>query len=99
MAAFNLEAGTSTESCLTMAALRIRLSISAIGSEIVTSSLTFSLPASFPYPGNPPGESQLSKTDATQAELADIGAWSAAPVAPVVLLNPVFGGTRPLGDF
>jgi hypothetical protein len=47
IASFNLDDDTNTASCLAMVALRIRVSISAIGSEIVTLSPLWliSLPA------------------------------------------------------
>src|ERR1035438_3467010 len=86
---FNLDAGTSTLGWRASAALRIRVSMSPIGSDvpIVTSPNPFSSPTGLDHAGNFTGQSQLPETDPAQVELAQIAARPPAPETPVAMPN------------
>src|SRR5580698_10717364 len=71
---FNLDAGTSTLGWRASAALRIRVSMSPIGSDvpIVTSFATSPLPTRLDHDGNLTGQGELPETDPAYIELAQI---------------------------
>jgi hypothetical protein len=77
-----LENGISQLVCRASDALRIRVSMSAIGSLIVIRS-----PARFGDAGDLARQRQTPEADATEREPADEGAWPAAQLAAVVLLG------------
>src|SRR5438552_14236661 len=83
---FTLEVGISTFSCSALLALRMRDSMSAIGS-VSTSSL---LPAGLGHAGNRALMRELAQADAAEAELLEHGARATATVAPRVVAHPVF---------
>jgi len=64
-------------SCRARAALRIRVSMSAIGSVIIKS------PAGLDHTGELPAEREQPKTDTAQLEVAVIGARAAADLATI----------------
>src|SRR5215471_4646770 len=95
---FILELGMVACSCSALLALRMRVSMSAIGS-VSTSSL---LPARLRHAGNRALVRELAQTDAAEAELAEDRTRPAAPVAARVvahlelLRSPLFDDERRL---
>src|SRR5437763_9390646 len=79
---FSFEEGIRTVSCIATLALRIRVSMSAIGSVIVIA-VPLS-PARLGDAGQLAVVRQLAETDAAQPELAEHGARSSTPAAPGV---------------
>src|SRR5829696_2468907 len=85
------ESGISTRGCRDWVALRIRASMSAIGSVIVQFSVTSflsgrsraALPAALRHAGDVAFQRQLAEAQAAQRELAQIGARAAAALAAV----------------
>src|SRR5713226_1881126 len=82
ISAFSRDAGMSTRVCLAVTALRIRVSMSAIGS-VISFALSFRLPAALRHPGDVALERQLAEAQAAQPELPHVGARPAAQVAAV----------------
>src|SRR5215467_13033396 len=86
ISAFNREDGMSTRVCLALTALRIRVSMSAIGSVI---SLFFSIwvtsrsPAALGDSGHVAFERELPETETAQRELPHVRARAPAQVAAV----------------
>src|SRR6185295_8692603 len=91
IAIFCLLAGISTVSCIAWAALRMRVSMSAIGSV----SILPLLPARLGHAGDDARVGLLAQADAAQAELAVERARPAAAVAAVVVPGGVLA--RPAG--
>src|SRR6478672_4794930 len=89
------EDGMSTLSCFAETALRIRVSISAMGSVIDTISL---LPARLRDAGDLTLERQLAEANAAQREVADVASRPAAQLAAVAMLDLVLRRTVPLDD-
>src|ERR1043165_5812739 len=87
MSALIRDAGMSTRVCFALTALRIRVSMSAIGSVIV---LDLFLPAALGDAGDVAFERELAETQAAQRELAHVGARAAAQAAAVAQPNLVF---------
>src|SRR3954463_5175375 len=85
MSTFILEVGITTFSCSALLALRMRASMSAIGS-VSTSSL---LPAGLRHAGNRALVRELAQADAAETELAEYGTRAAAAVAPRVVAHLV----------
>src|SRR5579871_3945032 len=69
MSPFSRDAGTSTLAWRASSPLRIRVSMSAMGSDVVIL-LFVLLPTGFDHTRNFPGQRQLPETDAAQPELA-----------------------------
>src|SRR5579875_3314737 len=90
MASFIFEAGMSTRVCFAAAALRIRVSISAIGSVIFIEQHPPS-PARLRYAGQFTAQRSLAEANAAQAKLTHIGTRSPADLTAVVLLHLMFG--------
>src|SRR3954447_4166853 len=78
---FIFEVGIFTDSCNALFALRMRLSMSAIGSV----SISFLLPARLRHARNHALVSQLAQADPAEAELLEHGARTPAAVAPRVI--------------
>src|SRR5688500_17417125 len=78
-ASFCFEAGMRTVSCMATLALRMRVSMSAMGSVIVIAS-----PARLGHAGNLAGVDQLSQADAAEPELAVHRLRATATAAPCV---------------
>src|SRR3954471_1841319 len=78
---FIFEVGIFTDSCNALFALRMRLSMSAIGSV----SISFLLPARLRHARNHALVSQLAQADPAEAELLEHGARAPAAVAPRVI--------------
>src|SRR6059058_1123888 len=93
MSTFILELGMVACSCSALLALRMRVSMSAIGS-VSTVSL---LPARLRHAGNRALVRQLAEADPAEAELAEDRARAAAPVAARVVAHLVLLGS-PLFD-
>jgi hypothetical protein len=53
------------------------------------------LPTGLNYTGEPPGESVFAEADPAHTELADVGAWTTAQLAAVVLAHREL--RRPVG--
>src|SRR5947207_233409 len=89
ISALSRDAGMSTRVCLAVTALRIRASMSAMGSVIsVLSSFQLSanslqLPAALGDARDVAFERELAEAQAAQRELAHVGAGTAAEAAPV----------------
>src|SRR5438045_866626 len=96
ISAFNREVGMSTRVCLAVTALRIRVSMSAIGSVISLNlcrpratgphsrrAVHQLLPAALGHPGHVAFERQLPETQTAERELPHVGARPAAQAAPV----------------
>src|SRR3982750_2034915 len=93
MSAFSRDAGMSTRVCLAVTALRIRVSISAIGSVIFLSlqpsalshqpSAICQLPAALRHAGDVAFERELPEAEAAERELPHVGARPAAQAAAV----------------
>src|SRR5262249_7831436 len=88
-ASFCFEDGMRTLSCSATLALRMRVSMSAIGSVIVIVRLPS--PARLRDAGHFAGVHHLSQADAAEPELAVHGARSTATAAPVVRPNLELG--------
>src|SRR5918994_350068 len=84
------EVGISAVSCMALLALRIRVSMSAIGSV----SIFLLLPARLRHAGDRALVRELAQADPAEAELLEHGARPAAAVAPRVLAHLV--ALRPL---
>src|SRR5688572_4163618 len=94
---FSFETGMSTRRCFAPQALRMRVSISAIGSVILINSFSFSyriprgtrrsewLPAGLADARDVARERQVPETDPADAELSQESARPSAPSAPIVL--------------
>src|SRR5579884_3655050 len=82
MSIFRRDAGTSTLGWRADSALRMRVSMSAMGSDVV---IALSLPARLHHAGNFSRKRQLPETDAAQVELAQIAARPAAPETTVAV--------------
>src|SRR3954471_14583205 len=87
---FSLEDGIRTESCMATLPLRIRVSMSAIGSVIVMARSPPS-PARLGHTGNFTGVGEHAEADATQPELAEDGTRPTASAASRVRLHLVLG--------
>src|SRR5581483_5333764 len=84
MSALSRDAGMSTRVCLAVTALRIRVSMSAMGSVISElSTLNVQLPAALGHAGHVSLERELAEAQAAQRELAHVGARAPAQVAAV----------------
>src|SRR5919109_418558 len=79
ISSFRREVGISTVSCSALFALRMRASMSAIGSVSIGAS-----PAGLGHAGDLPLVRELAQADPAEAELAVDGARAAAPAAPAV---------------
>src|ERR1700748_3570678 len=77
-----------TSSCIATFALRMRVSMSASGSVIVIGA-SLPSPARLRHARHFAGVDQFAQTHATQAELAEHGAWAAATLAARVAANLV----------
>src|SRR4051794_6370002 len=86
---FSFEDGIFTASCMATLPLRMRVSMSAIGSVIVIASPPS--PAGLGHAGNLAGVGQLTQADAAKPELAEHGARTTTPAAPGVRLHLVLG--------
>src|SRR5580692_4239921 len=82
---FNLEDGRSTRGCFARAALRMRVSKSAMGSVVILSSL----PAGLHHAGNFSLEREAAETDTAHLELAERAPRAAADPAAVALADLV----------
>src|SRR5579859_5211117 len=92
IATFILEDGICTRVCRAIMPLRMRVSISAIGSVMfIAQTLLAALPARLRHARQLATERQLAEADAANAELAHVGAGPAADVAAVVLLHAKLG--------
>src|SRR6266436_2442232 len=91
---FIFEVGISTFSCSALLALRMRESMSAIGS-VSMSSL---LPAGLGHARDRALVRELAQTDAAETELLEHGTRTTAAVAPRVVAHPVFLRTLLLDD-
>src|SRR3990170_4656933 len=83
----SLDAGMSVWSCRAMRALRMRVSISAIGSVVIA----LALPAGLLYAGQMSHQGELAEADAAQPEGAKVGAGAPAAVAAVAVPHPELG--------
>src|SRR5947209_12304926 len=88
-ASFSFEDGMRTVSCIATLPLRMRVSMSAMGSVIVIASPPS--PAGLRDAGHLAGVDQLAKTDPAQPELAIDRARSTAPTAAGVGPHPELG--------
>src|SRR5579863_6346873 len=80
---FNFEVGIFTVSCMAVLALRIRVSMSAMGSVIVMSAALPS-PARLGHAGDLPGMDHDAQTDPAQPEFAEHGLRPSTAPAPRV---------------
>src|SRR3954469_17579370 len=87
---FSFEDGIFTVSCMATLPLRMRVSMSAMGSVIVTTAPPPS-PARLRHAGNLSRMCEVAQADAAQPELAEHGARPPAPPAPGVRLHLVLG--------
>src|SRR5262249_27329832 len=94
MSTFILEVGMAACSCSALLALRMRVSMSAIGS-VSTVSL---LPARLRHAGNRALVGKLAQADPAKGELAEDRARAAAPVAARVVAHLVLLGSPLLDD-
>src|SRR5688500_14279058 len=85
MSDFSREAGISTRVCLAVTALRIRLSLSAIGSVISFS--TTHLPAAFCHSRDVALERRLPEAQTAQCKLPHVGARASAELTTVAQPN------------
>src|SRR5580765_8111322 len=81
--------GMSTRVCLAVTALRIRVSMSAIGS-VIALSKSVVLPGALRHAGDVALERQLAEAQAAQRELPHVSARTAAQVAAVAQANLEF---------
>src|SRR3954449_8770806 len=86
---FSFEDGIFTVSCMATLPLRMRVSMSAMGSVIVM--LPPLSPARLRHTGNLARMSKVAQAYATQPELAEHGARPSTPAAPGVRLHLVLG--------
>src|SRR5258705_5941993 len=101
MSALIREAGMSTRVCLAVTALRIRVSISAIGSVISFCSQLSAislLPAALRHTRHVTFERELAEAQAAQRELPHVGARAAAQAAAVAQPDLVLRRLLFLGD-
>src|SRR5205809_2805218 len=99
MSALMRDAGMSTRVCLAVTALRIRVSISAIGSVISQlSTIKSQLPAALGDAGDVTLERELAEAQAAQRELPHVGARTAAQAAAVAQPDLVLRLLLFLGD-
>src|SRR5690348_1518937 len=89
---FNLEAGTSTLGWRARIALRTRVSMSAIGSLVISL-----LPASLDHAGDLAVEGELAEAQAADAELAQEAARTSATPAAIAMPYSQFRRFRPPG--
>src|SRR4029078_4869500 len=94
MSTFIRELGMVACSCSALLALRMRVSMSAIGSV----STVVSLPARLRHAGNCALVRELAEADPAEAELAEDRARAAAPVAARVVAHLVTLACAPLHD-
>src|SRR4051812_33118088 len=88
-ASFNLEDGIFTVSCMATLPLRMRVSMSAMGSVIVMRCAPS--PAGLGHAGNFAGVGQVAEADAAKPELAEHRTRATAPAAAGVRLHLVLG--------
>src|SRR6266516_4394690 len=93
MYSFSREVGIRVSSCSALLALRIRVSMSAIGSVIVIARVL--LPRALGHTWDRPFVRELPQADAEEPELLEDGARTPAAVAPRVAANLVL--LRPCG--
>jgi len=93
MANFILDAGISQLAWRACDALRMRVSMSAMGSLIVM--VVCSLPAGLGHTRDLASQGELPEADAAQCETTHEGAWPTAQLAAIVALD--FESRRPLG--
>src|ERR1700722_2681773 len=86
---FSFDCGISTRRCFALTALRMRVSMSAIGSVIVI--VCPRLPTGLAHARQEPVQRHIPEADSAQAELAEEGAGATAPLAAVVLPNSELG--------
>src|SRR2546428_523384 len=102
MSALMRDAGMSTRVCLALTALRIRVSMSAIGSVIFCSQLSAlelsASPAALCHTRDITLECQLAEAQTAQRELPHVGARAAAQTAAVAQPNLVFRRLLFLGN-
>src|SRR5580704_15115417 len=100
MSVFRREAGTSTLGWRAASPLRIRVSISAMGSDVVIPSffLLPSLPGSLDHAGNFARERQLAEADAAQLKLPEESPRPAAAEAAVAVPAAQLGRILSLRD-
>src|SRR5260370_37166256 len=91
---FSLEAGTSTLGWRADIALRMRVSISAIGSDVVMlrTPVILPLPARLNHAGDFSGEGEVPETNPAQTKLAQKAARPAAAEAAVTGAGLELGG-------
>src|SRR5665213_1656040 len=92
------DAGMSTRVCLAVTALRMRVSMSAIGS-VISLQLSLLLPAALRHTRDVAVERQLPETQAAQPELPHVGARPAAQVAAVAQAHLELGRLVFFRDF
>src|SRR5947207_13200465 len=95
ISALSLLAGRSTRWCLAATALRMRESMSEIGSVILASSC---LPGALGHTCDVAFQCQLAEAEAAHRELAHVGARTSAQPAAVTQANPVLRWLGFLGD-
>src|SRR5579863_10344932 len=96
---FNFEVGISTRAWRALAALRIRVSKSEIGSVcIIVFCLMALLPAGFHHAGNFPAQCVSAETDAAHLKFAQIAARPPAQPAAVAYANLVLQLLAHLGE-
>jgi hypothetical protein len=83
MSIFKREAGTSTFGWRAPKALRIRVSMSAIGSDVTFFSSPFRLPTGFYDSGDLASQSELAETDPAEMEFPDVSSRAATSKAAV----------------
>src|SRR5262249_27305077 len=100
MSALSRDAGMSTRVCLAVTALRIRVSISAMGSVIsqLSASSLDRLPAALGHARDVALERELPEAEAAQRKLPHVGARTAAQVAAVAQPDLEFRRLVFLGD-
>src|SRR5579862_5330482 len=100
MSVFRREAGTSTLGWRAASPLRIRVSISAMGSDVVIPSffLLPSLPGSLDHAGNFARQRQLAEADAAQLELPQESPRPSAAEATVAVAASQLGRVLGFGD-
>src|SRR5579863_7221163 len=86
---FNFEVGISTRAWRALAALRMRVSKSEMGSVCIVVVETL-LPAGFHHAGNLPEQRVPAEADAAHLELAEVAARPSAQAAAVAHANLVF---------
>src|SRR5215831_11129454 len=96
ISAFRRDDGMSTRVCLAVTALRIRVSMSAIGSVIFfrsqLSAISSRLPAALRDTRDVSLKRQLAEAEAAQGELAHVGARTPAEMAAVAKTDLVLRG-------